>query len=119
MVAPLFRKASKNEADRRILGKMESPTNNDKGVLIAIAAELLQKFRSAHLVSSANRVPTSCLVDYGYESLLGSTCGGSTGRIECPKVVAKLVDRLESNHPQPRGASLFEIGVAVVDEQNL
>ncbi len=35
------------------------------------------------------------------------------------KVVAKLVDRLESNHPQPRGASLFEIGVAVVDEQNL
>ena len=35
------------------------------------------------------------------------------------KVVAKLVDRLESNHPQPCGASLFEIGVAVVDEQNL
>src|SRR6266481_269550 len=77
---PAFRKASKNEADRRILGKIEIPTNNDKGVLIAIAAELLQKFRSAHLVSSANRVPTSCLVDYGYESLLGSTCGGSTGR---------------------------------------
>jgi hypothetical protein len=31
---PAFRKASKNKADRRILGKMELPTNDDKGVLI-------------------------------------------------------------------------------------
>jgi hypothetical protein len=35
------------------------------------------------------------------------------------KVVAKLADRLESNRPHPCGASLFEIRVAVVDEQNL
>jgi hypothetical protein len=75
---PAFRKASRKKADRRILGKMEIPTNDDKGVLIA--AELLQKLGSAHLVSSANRVSTFCLPDYGYESLLGSTCGGSTGR---------------------------------------
>ena len=40
---PAFRKASKNKADRRILGKMEIPTNNDKGVLIA--AELPTKTR--------------------------------------------------------------------------
>jgi len=54
---PALRKASKSEADRRVLGKMEIPTNNDNRVLI-IAAELLQKLGSAHLVSSANRVPT-------------------------------------------------------------
>jgi hypothetical protein len=47
---PAFRKASRKKADRRILGKMEIPTNDDKGVLIA--AELPQKLGSAHLVSS-------------------------------------------------------------------
>jgi len=35
------------------------------------------------------------------------------------KVVAKLVDRLESNRSDPGGASLFEIRVAVVNEQDL
>lgn len=35
------------------------------------------------------------------------------------KVVSELVDRPESNYPHPGGASLFEIRVAVVDEQNL
>ena len=40
---PAFHNASKNKADRRILGKIEIPKNDDKGVLIA--AELLQKTR--------------------------------------------------------------------------
>jgi hypothetical protein len=35
------------------------------------------------------------------------------------KVVAKLLDGLESNASHPVRASLFEIYVTIVDEQNL
>ena len=41
------------------------------------------------------------------------------GEAKRMKIVAKLVDRLEPNRLHPGGASLFEIHLAVVDEQNL
>jgi hypothetical protein len=50
---------------------------------------------------------------------MGIDASRQHGEVKCMKVVSELVDRLESNHPHPGGASLFEISVAVVDEQNL
>jgi hypothetical protein len=50
---------------------------------------------------------------------VGINASGQHVEAHSIKVVAKLADRPESNRPHPCGASLFEIRVAVVDEQNL